>query len=393
MSIAYSHLRPSRAARGVYRSTQRAIARELAARDAVPTLTAAGVAAMTDPAGVTPVVDCALEIESNRLLRPTTVRLLRADTLAEVPLLAPEMRLGAIITGRANPTVRAAVADVTIADDVTGFDPHDPDDDQLAVAFGDPVVTRFTNPGATPTTDAGAPAWTITTARGATGTTGAPTTGQDVTGDDRMYTATLAVGSYVTAPPAAIPVEYRTATDGSRGFTVTAWLGLVQGAGVATSAVVRLRCRHSLGVDTSQPISLIATAGSVAMRRHKFAFTRALPAEVLIDPRVEILVESASLTVLAAAALSAPAVLTATAAGTSPLTAARLTALATMTASGTAAPIARLVWDGALVYPGDDRGPNVGLDSAAPSPGAVVELTWTDPRQVNRVETYGEHRA
>ncbi len=393
MSIAYSLLRPSRAARGVYRSTQRAIARELAARDALPTLTAAGVAAMTDPAGVTPVVDCALEIESNRLLRNTTVRLLRADSLAEVPLLDGAMRLGAIITGRANSTVRSAVADVTIADDVTGFDPYDPDDDELPVAFGDPIITRHTNPGATPRSASGVPAWTITTVGGATSNTGAATETQDITGDARMYTADLAAGSYVTAPAAAVAVEYRTATHGTRGFTVTAYLGLIEGAGRATAATVRLRCRHSLGVDTSRPIRLTATADTVAPRRHRFTFIRAMPAGVLTDPRVEILVETASLTVPAAAALTAPATLTATAAGTSPPATAPLTALSVLTATGAAAPVARLVWDAALVYPGDDRGPLVGMENAAPSPGAVVELTLDEPRRLNRVETHGDHRA
>lgn len=117
-----------------YSSTDRAAARDAAARNLPATLDPAAIAAMTDPLGIEAVVDASFELESNRLRRPTTVRLLSDEV--DVGVDDASMDIDAVVSGRSNPSRAYAMADVNVADSAYVADVGPDVVEEIPVAFG-----------------------------------------------------------------------------------------------------------------------------------------------------------------------------------------------------------------------------------------------------------------
>lgn len=325
--------------------TARAAFAEALIAGAVPTLSAAAVAAMSDPAGISPVLEAAVEIESNRLRRPTTVTLRRGDTLADVGVRDPAMNPATLTTGRRNPHRRYAVADVTVADEAVVFDADPAGLDELPVAHG--TVTCYgTVPSGYPTS--GSAGWSTTTPGGLSSTLTPVATSPDADGSGFVWqvdNGTAALPADQTLGPTGTTAVYYWTPPGGRRYTVESYLRATGGALVARWELVT-NAGTVLG-----PAFTIAAGTSFARR-----------ADPLDDPE------------------TAGAVRTAVTL--------RLRILA-----GTAA--TRVEVDAVGFYAGDDRGTLQGRHAGIPDVGgAVVDSTWTGgPRRVNRVEVSGERRA
>lgn len=332
-----------------YTITNRAAFAEAEAAAAPPSLSAAAVSAMTDPDGISPVFDASVEIESNRLRRATTVTLRRADTLAAVPVLdASTMDVQAIVDGRRNPTRRFCVADSSIADDCVAFDAVAGDGESRPVAFGDPVVLAALVPNAT-------------AAPGGAG-----------------WDSTLGTGAQVTlAPFAAVPDGdgngYVWRVTSAAPFVAGRWIG--PAAGVASY-------RHPAGVEREWTLTAgLRPIGGQLVAHYELTLVRANATTVVLTSSTFVVPASADLVRVAAQIAYTPGVV-------ETWTGARWRLVVD---AGTAATELRV--DDAELYAGPDRGALVGLHAATPAPGAVVELTWTGVRRVNRVEVSGERRA
>lgn len=363
MALSYSYTRPSGLTRRrVTSTTAISAAAELEAVAAPKSLSPQAIAAMTDPGVIRPLLDCALEVESNRLQRATTTVLKRGDTLAAVGVWDPAtMTVASLSTGRRNPTRRFALADVSIADESTVFDTDG--SEEIPVAFADPISLVDEVPGGYP--GGSDPAWTWTGGAGVT-----------VANTASSVTPTFSGGAYVrrlshaTALPAGVlnspsrTVSYYLPANAERRFTMSAALRLSTrtSSGVTGTLVGRLRVTYTTSLGT---------------------FTAYGPSFTLTEP------PSAGLgSWQRVVAPWAPAVQTSAAT----MTAVRLELEIFSTTN-----LLAVDQDAGELYAGPDRGQLVGRHAAIPAVAgvttlAVIEQTWTGTRQVNRVEIAGERR-
>lgn len=360
MALLYGTRRdPRLVKRAVISATAISGASEQEAAVVPATLSPQAISAMTDPLGISPLLDAALEIESNRLQRSTTTVLRRADTLAAVGVLDPAtMTVASLSTGRRNPTRRFAVADVSVADDAVVFDTDGTE--ETPVAFADPMTLTDEIVGGYPA--AGDAAWTWTGA--ASTTQSLPATSSSYSGGTVLHRLTRpgGLGAGVLASASKPVAFWQGGGAGGRLFTASLAVRLTTalGAGVHT-----LTCRLRSTVVT--------TAGT----------------STLYGPTVTLSESSAS--VGSWQRLVAPLT---TAASATDLTITGVTLELEVFASSN---LGEIDLDAGEWYAGPDRGPLVGRRAAIPSVAgstvlAVVEQTWTGTRQVNRVELAGERR-
>lgn len=355
MPLAYSFQRAAVApgsTRPWYSATQRADYREAELAAAPRTLTPAAIAAMTAPSSIQPLLDVAVELESNRLQRATTVALYCSSVPGALTPRDASMSLATLANGRRNPTARYAIADVSLADDSVVFDGDPAAGDELPVAFPDPVLGNEIVLGGDPQSPS-ASSWQHVASGGAV-TTLTPVVGVDANGSGYVWSWPVAAGSVLRSQSAA--VAYFAAAGTARDFTVATYL-----RAVTTGATIRVQLRARFDVGTGSEV--LVTAPAVT-----------LPAASAASAMTEV---RSTLTLPAAVADRTYATV-------------RFEVLVVSTSSGFSE---TLDLDAAQLYAGAYRGPLVGLRAVVPTFAPSIELTWTDPRNVNVVEVHGERRA
>lgn len=340
--LSYSWVRPAGTRTATF--TERSAIAELDAVAAPATLSAAAISAMTDPAGMTPLIDVALEIESNRLQRTTTVTLRRGDTLAAVGVWdATLMDAAQLVDARRNPTARFAVGDVSVGDDTVAWD---------ALATGEQHPTAFATVGTVATVPyQQADGWSKRAAAGAvTAMTYGPGTG-DADADGNIWSTTLAPGDRMQ--PATLPATgYRVPANTARPFTGAAYVWVA----VGSTMTLHLRARFDVGLGTEVVVDgppVLVTGGTTTRLAAPLTYPAQATVRTIASARLEIVCDATSTGAAVAVNMDAP-----------------------------------------QLYVGADRGSNAGIIAAVPDSGlAVAELTWADgARTVNRVEVHGERR-
>lgn len=315
---------------------------------AARTLSDAARAAILDPSSITISQELLVELEGNRTGYAQTVAPVWVDGGAAVAVVDSSVSDPAVIfDGRNNPTVKLAVADVSLADDVS----------VASGSGGSDVKPYGLNANATATVrEAGAPAthgWTLTV--GGTLATVADAASPHPSG--RAFEVTTPTAGSVIGP-AFSPSAYRLPAPGDadpRLFSLLAHLRAVGGDLVARLRVT-FRATDGTTVVYAGPSFTLAAAADYARRRGEVS--TAIVAAGAHDAAKLYREARWELEILA---------------GT------------TATSIRFAAP---------EVYAGPDRGSLQGLNAAAPPSGGVaLDVSFTGgARSVSRVDVHGETR-